>query len=202
MALLIHLLLGTPRSRPRAGGGWARPLPSREGVGDGWSSNAAEAVRRLSRPTASLDPPTSSPRPAWGTQLGDRGGTPRRTGCNLSQASQRRGRRASPPGAAAAAKTPSKESSTGVSAAGVTARLARRTSRCELIDWAARHRAWRVTGVTRWPAGGMSATRSERKTVRTSSGPVHVLVKGKGPRTPGTGRAAQTAAVCRVADQR
>jgi hypothetical protein len=70
MALLIHLLLGTPRSRPRAGGGWARPLPSREGVGDGWSSNAAEAVRRLSRPTASLDPPTSSPRPAWGTQLG------------------------------------------------------------------------------------------------------------------------------------
>jgi hypothetical protein len=34
---LIHLLLGPSRSRPRAGGGWARPLPSREGVGDGWS---------------------------------------------------------------------------------------------------------------------------------------------------------------------
>src|SRR5580765_7701868 len=44
LLFLIHLLLGPSRSRPRAGGGWARPLPSREGVGVGWSSHAAEAV--------------------------------------------------------------------------------------------------------------------------------------------------------------
>jgi len=35
LLFLIHLLLGPSRSRPRAGGGWARPLPSGKGWGMG-----------------------------------------------------------------------------------------------------------------------------------------------------------------------
>ncbi len=89
-SLKLILLLGLPRSRPRAGGGWAgcwmTPLPSREGVGDGWGSTAAEAVSRLPGPPLE-DPPTSPPHPGWGRSWGERGGT---TGARA--ASQRRRR--------------------------------------------------------------------------------------------------------------
>src|SRR5258707_1776124 len=64
----------TPRSRPRAGGGWAWPLPSREGVGDGWCSSAAEAVSQFPGPPLE-DPPTSPPREIDGGLWGERGGT-------------------------------------------------------------------------------------------------------------------------------
>ena len=54
---LIHLLLGPSRSRPRAGGGWARPLLSREGVGVGWSSHAAKKQCAVPGPPPVLIPP-------------------------------------------------------------------------------------------------------------------------------------------------
>jgi len=69
-------------------------------------------------------------------------------------------------------------------------RLARRTSRCSPIKRAARPRAWRVSGVTCWPAEGTNASAASAVPVRSSSGPVHVPVKGWGPRSPDTGRAA------------
>jgi hypothetical protein len=47
----------------------AWPLPSREGVGDGWGSSAAEAVSQFPGPPLE-DPPTSPPRESTGAQLG------------------------------------------------------------------------------------------------------------------------------------
>src|SRR5436309_504665 len=57
-----NLLLGPSRSHPRAGGGWAGPVSLKEGVGDGWSSYAAKAVRRSPGPPPSLIPKCPSGR--------------------------------------------------------------------------------------------------------------------------------------------
>ena len=85
------------------------------------------------------------------------------------RATQRRGRCASLPGAAVAAKTNAQYVRSGASAADVT------PSEPKVSDWrggragpitsrisAARHRAWRVTGVTIWPAAANEAQRRER----------------------------------------
>jgi len=69
----LILLLGLPRSRPRAGGGWAWPLPSREEVGDGWCQTRPK--RCASFPAHRIeDPPTSPPRLGRGRSWGERGG--------------------------------------------------------------------------------------------------------------------------------
>ena len=64
-ALKTDPLARTPRSRPRAGGGWAEPLPSREGVGDGWGSLQRKTVNQLPGPPYD-DPPTSPLTPLTG----------------------------------------------------------------------------------------------------------------------------------------
>ena len=129
----------------------AWPLPSREGVGDGWGSSAAEAVSQFPGPPLE-DPPTSPPRDSTGALLGGARWDDWRTRCPVFAAMQRRGRCASLPGAAVAAKTTAQPARSGASAADVT------PSEPKVRDWrggragpitsshsAARHRAWRVT---------------------------------------------------------
>ncbi len=108
------------------------------------------------------------------------------------QATQRRGRCASLSGAAVAAKT--------TAPASEVRRLCGRRD-TKRSDWrggragpitsrhsAARHRAWRVTGVTIWPACSerSAAQRTERRPVR-QAGLVHVPVKEPRPAIPGHG---------------
>src|SRR5690606_20845580 len=61
------LSLGLPRSRPRAGGGWARPLPS--GRGGGWGNLAARSSEPVTWPTAERSP-HKSPSPVDGGAVG------------------------------------------------------------------------------------------------------------------------------------
>ena len=61
------LSLGLPRSRPRAGGGWARPLPS--GRGGGWGNLAARNSEPVTWPTAERSP-HKSPSPVDGGAVG------------------------------------------------------------------------------------------------------------------------------------
>lgn len=63
----LILLLGLPRSRPRAGGGWARPLPS--GRGGGWGHLAARNSEPVTWPTAERSP-HKSPSPVDGGAVG------------------------------------------------------------------------------------------------------------------------------------
>jgi hypothetical protein len=70
IALEVHLLYGLPR--PAHGRrGWARPLPSREGVGDGWSSFFVRSPSSapVTRPTV-LRSPSKSPSRRTGAQPG------------------------------------------------------------------------------------------------------------------------------------
>ena len=63
----LILSLGLPRSRPRAGGGWARPLPS--GRGGGWGHLAARNSEPVTWPTAERSP-HKSPSPVDGGAVG------------------------------------------------------------------------------------------------------------------------------------
>jgi hypothetical protein len=65
------LSLGLPRSRPRAGGGWARPLPW--GRGGGWGDKRSRSSEPVTWPTAERSP-HKSPSPGTGAPWGDCGG--------------------------------------------------------------------------------------------------------------------------------
>ena len=92
-ALEVHLLLGLPRSA-HGRRGWASPLPSREGVGVGWSvfSSRSRSGAPVTRPTV-LRSPHKSPSHLTGAQLGGPGGSPWRTSCPsfMRVAAERRG---------------------------------------------------------------------------------------------------------------
>src|SRR5688572_19955685 len=98
---LIHLLLGPSRSRPRAGGGWARPLPSREGVGDGWSSSPKQPKqwRQSPGPPRLLIPPQVPLVPHGGAAGGSAVGDPGDEGCNALRGPSRERTSDSSPGA-------------------------------------------------------------------------------------------------------
>jgi hypothetical protein len=59
----------TPRTRPRAGGGWAEPLPSGKGLGKGGLVSSSGSGEPASRPTV-LRSPHKSPSRRTGAQLG------------------------------------------------------------------------------------------------------------------------------------
>jgi hypothetical protein len=68
LVFLIHPSLGLPRSRPRAGGGWAGPPPE-EGVGGG-SSLPGTTKRSAPIGAPRLRSPHKSPSPGWGALVG------------------------------------------------------------------------------------------------------------------------------------
>src|ERR1019366_2018046 len=74
---LVHLLYGLPRSA-HGRRGWAAPLSSREGVGDGWScSLRSRSSAPVTRPTALLIPQqvplVADGGAAWGSAVGRSG---------------------------------------------------------------------------------------------------------------------------------
>ena len=96
------------------------------------------------------------------------------------------------PGAAAAAQRPAtpRARASPRPACHQASRLARWSSPCEhLKGSAARLRAWRVPGVTIWPAEAIEAQRCERRPVSSSSVPVHAQREGIRDASPGHGRA-------------
>jgi hypothetical protein len=100
----LILSLELPRSRPRAGGGWARPLPW--GRGGGWGNKRSRSSEPVTWPTAERSP-HKSPSPGTGAPWGDCGGL---HGARAARASS---------GAQATRRRPH-EMSSGGSAGGVT----------------------------------------------------------------------------------
>ena len=148
-------------SLPPTGGRGVGTAPSLTGRGGGWvESNAAEAMSRLPGPPHRRSP-HKSPSKTTGARWGERGGSAGDEGCK-EEPRARAGRRCDrSPGAADAAKVPAPLSRDGGPAAGVTpsepqasdwrvGRAGPSTSCVEPGSSAARHRAWRVTGVTIW----------------------------------------------------
>ena len=159
--------LARTSSLPPTGGRGVGTAPSLTGRGGGWVGFfAAEAVSQFPGPPLE-DPPTSPPRDSTGAQLGGARWDDWRTGCHRVRAAQRRGRRASLPGAAVAAKATAnpRAPATLRPTCHQAKRLARRSSRCEHINafsgpasGVAGDRGDDLAGVQRTKRSGVSGT--------------------------------------------
>jgi len=145
---------------------------------------AAEAVSRFPGPPLE-DPPTSPPHPWMGAPWGERGGT---TGARAASTAGGAATRSRPPGHEQRRPRGRRDTKRAEGA-----RLARRSSRCEHFSAprtsAARLRAWRVTGVTIWPAPHRAKRSAATCKPASSSSGLRSRAAGRreSPRSAGTG---------------